>query len=341
MNEGKSPDEIEVAVSRRTRRAQERYQQGKTNPLGGQTVRRLIERFWRQGLYRRDYQNRKDNNRVKRPNPAQLRDIFRRLLKERDRDILNCNSCGYGTCEGMAVAIFNQLNRVDNCHFYRQRMLELAHEESERQRHEVEAVQESQNRLRVEKDIIARAAGAISTSTRGLGDKNDSVAAMTGNLLALSRGQEESLHKLVERMATTTAVAGRLDGVVGTITAIARKTNMLALNASIEAARVGDAGRGFAVVAEEIKKLAAGTQTEAMKIKPYAEQIKQVISEITAETDVVFSQFEEIAGLTARVTQQTELIAEETAHLNREMEHMLEQAKSAEEQQNPEKDAAE
>ncbi len=67
-------------------------------------------------------------------------------------------------------------------------------------------------------------------------------------------------------------------GIVQTITGISSKTNILALNASIEAARAGDAGRGFAVVAEEIQKLAEQT-------KKAVESIGEIVAEVVKNTE--------------------------------------------------------
>lgn len=67
-------------------------------------------------------------------------------------------------------------------------------------------------------------------------------------------------------------------GIVQTITGISSKTNILALNASIEAARAGDAGRGFAVVAEEIQKLAEQT-------KKAVESIGEIVTEVVKNTE--------------------------------------------------------
>ncbi len=116
----KSIDEIEYWVERRNREVQQKYmlENEEDTKKSKETIEKIINKYWKPGLYERKYTNRWENNAIRYPNKKELKAIYAQMHKYSDDDIYNCTACGYGTCEHMAVAIFNNLNRVENCHFY-------------------------------------------------------------------------------------------------------------------------------------------------------------------------------------------------------------------------------
>ena len=89
---------------------------------------------------------------------------------------------------------------------------------------------------------------------------------------------------------------------------IASQTNLLSMNAAIEAAHAGDAGKGFAVVADEIRKLAESSSEQSKTIGNVLKKIKGSIDKITTSTENVLNKFEDIDASIKTVAQQEELI---------------------------------
>lgn len=86
-----------------------------------------LSKYWEEGLYTRKYNDLSINNRIVLPSEDDLWRIYKTMRKNSEQDIYNCSACGYGTCQNMAIAIYNGLNRPENCHFYLAAEAQLKH----------------------------------------------------------------------------------------------------------------------------------------------------------------------------------------------------------------------
>ena len=112
-------------------------------------------------------------------------------------------------------------------------------------------------------------------------------------------------------------LADSIGEVIGTIKDIAEQTNLLALNATIEAARAGEAGKGFAVVADEVKKLANETGAKTEEIGERVNRIQEAIRNSVLAMDKIIANVSEIDQATTTVAAAVEEQNAATAEIGR------------------------
>jgi Methyl-accepting chemotaxis protein (MCP) signalling domain len=142
-------------------------------------------------------------------------------------------------------------------------------------------------------------------------------AQTTSSAAAQTSHTVEDMREQVETIAQRTVELGRggerIGDIMQLITEIAERTNLLALNASIEAARAGDAGKGFAVVASEVRKLAERSVRSA-------DSIKEIVSSVQQDTDATIVATERGAKQASQVVELMHSTGDELDHALRATE---------------------
>ena len=288
-----------------------------------------LNKYWREGMYDRKYIDRSDifSQFVKQPSREEIRHVHIAMHKHKARDFLNCGACGYNDCDQMALAVYNGFNRPENCCHYNDLAIKKASEERHVKVKEAieDVVASSIEKFNLNMEQIKKLAAKtadmtnhVTQSSASIEEMVASIASITqildqnseavANLATASNDGKKGLNVVSEHIKQILADSQNLVQTSTVIEEIATQTNLLAMNAAIEAAHAGNAGKGFAVVADEIRKLAENSGKQAQTISNVLKQIKEKIDKTSESSIEAQKRFDQVVELSNTVKSQENVI---------------------------------
>lgn len=293
-----------------------------------QRLRRLNRKFSRLKPedFIRNYTDKSQQTRIKMPSYQELDHIFLSMGKQNDSERkINCGACGYGNCRDMAVAIYNQCNVPENCiQFEKKKVME----ESKKIIALSDMAKEKNEQIAT---FIVNDFDKLDISISEVAQGNSQTAQETCDIQAAMDEVREFCGNMADSFDNITGLLTELEKNNKSITKISKQTELLSLNASVEAVRAGESGHGFSVVASEMRELSTSCEEAARESIDNKEQITAAMGQLSQKAmelknlvNTVGDNMSDLAARTEEITAATETVSEISQNVRRAMEDLTE-----------------
>jgi len=244
--------------------------------------------------FRRGYSRDRDFIPLKELSNADYEMNFSKLHKNtiQSREI-NCSACGYDTCREMAKALGNGINLAENCIDYNRYIVLNDNRELVKKNNEIKVALEEVQRLNQENktkaDLLQQQVKEILVSieevAQGTNHTAKDISQIAIEITTIMEGANQlrlSVGTMMEKVTSFTNASKKIVG-------ISRQTDLLAINAAIEAARAGQEAKGFVSVSKEVKKLSEQSRQMAEATQADQQLMNEVMQSLLAFSDAIES----------------------------------------------------
>lgn len=255
---------------------------------------------------------------------AQLNEAYLALDKHtKEERSINCSACGYAGCKEMAMAIVHGVNVPENCiHF----MKNSVEKEKTSVIQLTEEIKQREEEIRLSYENVFEQIENIHKSMEELSDGNQLTATDLSVLTDAIQQVVDNTSAITSAVELVSSSMKGYEDINDAVIHISGQTGMLALNASIEAARAGMAGRGFAVIADQVNKLAQETKSTVIEGKKHSDIVAPALESLSNSVENVLTQIQDIndrisgiASASEEISAQAILIEETADQIHEQM----------------------